>query len=125
MSARARLSLACMLSLACGSSDAKELTTEQLSAVVDAQREGLQACYQAALERTPYKSEVRMAANIFIRPSGEVDHVEIEESGLKGMPDCLSKAIGQWRFPAAEAQTATNLPLVFTPEVVKKPALQE
>ena len=106
-------------------SEAQDLSTEQLSKVVAANRDSLQGCYQAALERTPYKSEVRMTANIFIQPSGAVRKVEVDKDGLKGMPECIEQAIAKWVFPKAPDETATTLPLVFNPEVVKQPRLDE
>jgi hypothetical protein len=96
----------------------QDLSTEQLSRVVEAQQPGLKRCYDAALEKHPYKQQMQLQAIIHIEPSGEVDSVEIEGTGgLPGMSACLRKAIGAWRFPKARDATHTSLPLVFKPEV--------
>jgi hypothetical protein len=107
--------------LAACSSRADDLSTAELSAVVDAQRSALEQCYERALEQSPYKQEMRMDAIIEIAPSGRVTSVSLHGGGgLPGMNDCLRAAIEQWQFPHAKDSTATSLPLVFHPEV--KPA---
>lgn len=103
---------------ACGGGEVQDLSTEQLSRVVEQQRPGLKRCYDAALEKHPYKQQMELEAIIHIEPSGKVDSVEIEGSGgLPGMSACLRSAIGAWRFPQARDATHTSLPLVFKPEV--------
>jgi hypothetical protein len=112
------LGAVCLLLGACGRSH--DLSTEQLSRVVEANRPALKVCYDAALEKFPSKQEMHFDAILHIAPSGRVTSVEMPEgSGLPGMQDCLRAAIMQWRFPQAQAETATSLPLVFRPEVVK------
>jgi hypothetical protein len=103
------------------SSQPHDLSTAELSAVVDAQRPALKQCYDQALERSPYKQDMRMDAIIEIAPTGRVKSVSLHGGGgLPGMNDCLRAAIKQWQFPRAKDATATSLPLVFHPEV--KPA---
>jgi hypothetical protein len=103
---------------ACGKD--RDLSTEQLSRVVEANRPALKVCYDAALEKYPTKREMHFDAVLHIAPSGQVTSVELpEQSGLPGMQDCLRAAIMRWQFPKAQAETATSLPLVFRPEVVK------
>ena len=102
---------------ACGGKP-QDLSTEQLSAVVAAERPSLKQCYDTALAQTPYKEEIRMQAVIHIQPSGGVSGIELEGGGgLPGMSDCIRTAIGRWRFPRAKDPTNTSLPLIFKPEV--------
>ena len=108
-----------LLGAACGSK-AQDLSTEQLSRVVDANRPSLEACYDAALETHPYKREMRMRAVIEVEPSGKVKKVELDEGGLPGMPKCIEAAILKWQFPQAPDPTHAELPIVFQPEVVEQ-----
>lgn len=108
---------ACAL-CACGGGE--DLSTQQLSRVVNANRPALEQCYDAALEKHPYKQEMRLEAIIHVAPSGRVSSVELEGGeGLPGMGECLRAAIRGWTFPNADAATHTSLPLIFKPEVVK------
>lgn len=107
--------------LACRSGEVRDLSTAQLSGVVVAQQPSLERCYDAALEKTPYKQPMELQAIIHIEPSGEVDSVQIEGSGgLPGMSACLRSAIEKWRFPEAPDATHTSLPLHFKPEIKRE-----
>jgi hypothetical protein len=118
-SSRGVRALAVLLALAgCGKSH--DLSTEQLSRVVAAGRPALKVCYDDALEKFPFKAEMRMDAILHIAPNGHVKSVDLEGGkGLPGMQDCLRAQIKGWQFPQAGEETATRLPLVFKPEVVK------
>lgn len=103
-----------------GCGQGHDLSTEQLSRVVEANRPALKVCYDAALDKFPSKQEMHFDAVLHIAPSGRVTKVEMPEgAGLPGMQDCLRAAIMHWRFPQAQTETATSLPLVFKPEVVR------
>lgn len=107
------------LLVACGGGD---LSTEQLSAVVEKEQPTLKACYDEALAKHPLKDEVRMEAVLRITPGGKVASVELDPPPpLPGLSTCLNDAIGRWTFPSAEKTTSTSLPLIFRPEVVQKP----
>jgi hypothetical protein len=104
---------------ACGK--AHDLSTEQLSRVVEQNRPALKTCYDDALEKHPYTQDMHMSAILHIATSGQVASIKFEGgSGLPGMQDCLRTQIKAWQFPKAQDETATSLPLVFHPEVVKK-----
>lgn len=107
------------LALAACGGGARDLSTEELNAVVERERPSLKTCYDAALEKHPYREVLRLNAVIRVAPDGSVSAVELDEEGLPGMGDCLRKAIGGWAFPKAEAPTSTSLPLIFRPEVGK------
>jgi hypothetical protein len=110
-----------LVSSACGSGGGRDLSVDQLAQVVAAEQPGLKHCYDAALEKHPYKREMRLEALIHIAPSGTVDSVELKGGGgLPGMAECLSAAIHRWQFPKAEAPTHASLPIVFQPEVVQQ-----
>ena len=107
------------LGLGCGAKP-QDLSTEQLTRVVDDNQPSLKACYDAALESHPYKREMRMRAVIEVEPSGKVASVKLDEGGLPGMPKCIEAAIAAWKFPKAPDATHAELPIVFQPEVVKQ-----
>ena len=112
--------LAALAFSACGGKS-RDLSTEQLSRAVDAQRGSLKQCYDAALKKYPYTAEMRMQAVLRIAPSGRVRRVELEGgSGLPGMSECVRSRIEHWRFPEAQDETATSLPLIFHPDVVEQ-----
>ena len=109
---------ACGALAACGREPA-DLSTEQLTQVVDAQRPTLKVCYDAELERLPTARELRLDSEIHIAPSGRVSSVEIEQGEASaGLVSCLRATIARWQFPRAKEPTHTSLPLVFKPEVV-------
>jgi hypothetical protein len=114
---------ACALALwfaGCNSAPAHDLSIQQLSVAVDAQRPSLKHCYDEALKATPYKNDMRVEAVLHIAPSGKVASVEFESGkGLPGMEKCLRDEIKRWQFPTAKDPTATSLPLIFHPEIQK------
>lgn len=112
----------CLCLFGCDQGPVADLSEAQLSRVVDESRPTLERCYNAALETTPYKNEVRMAAIIHVAPDGSVESVEVEGTGLPGMPACVRDSILAWRFPTAAEPTHTRLPIVFSPQFVKVPA---
>ena len=105
---------------ACPAEEGRDLSTAELSRVVDAHRPTLEPCYQAALDRNPYKHEIRIQAVIHIEPSGKVGKVELDQGGLAGMGPCIQRTIESWPFPQAEVPTKTELPIIFKPEILKK-----
>jgi hypothetical protein len=112
-----QVACACGALAACGKSH--DLSTDQLSRVIDAHRPELKVCYDAALAKYPLNQDIHMQAILDIAPSGQVKSVELEKgTGLPGMQDCVRAQIVTWQFPPAPDPTATSLPLVFKPEVV-------
>jgi hypothetical protein len=97
----------------------KDLSVAQLSEVVVREQPTLEACYQASLDRAPYDHEFRIQAKLAIRRDGTVEKVELDQTGTQGLGPCLEKTIRGWRFPKAEADTLTSLPIVFRPKVEK------
>ena len=54
-----------------------------------------------------------------IAPAGAAHPLLTEDTGTQGLGPCLEKTIRGWRFPKAEADTLTSLPIVFRPKVEK------
>jgi hypothetical protein len=105
------------LTAACG--EQQDIPASQLVRVVEANRESLKICYDAALERSPYKHEIKIQAAIHVEPSGKVAKVELDQEGLPGLGKCLREAIVRWSFPKAKDPTHTALPIILQPEVKK------
>lgn len=104
---------------ACGPKPGEDLSTAQMTQVVEREQPTLQACYQAGLERTPYSHEFRIQAVLDIKPDGSVSKVSLDQNGLQNLGPCVEKAIRTWRFPEAKAPTRASLPIVFQPKVEK------
>jgi hypothetical protein len=112
------VTLGVSLGLGACKGDLHDLSTEQLSRVVERGTPELKHCYDEALAINAYKQEMRMEAVLQVAPSGRVASVRLNGGGgLPGMADCLRRVIKQWRFPEAKDSTYTSLPLVFHPEV--------
>lgn len=105
-----------LLALGCGK-QGKDLTVEQLTAVVASHQDALKPCYQAALDKQPDSSEFRMQATLHVAKDGNVSTVELERGGLPSVSGCVEKVVRTWKFPAAEADTYASLPIIFRPTV--------
>jgi hypothetical protein len=95
----------------------KDLTVEQLTAVIAGQQESLKPCYQAALDKQPDSNEFRIQATLHVAKDGSVQTVELERSPLPNVGPCVEKVVSKWKFPAAEADTYASLPIIFRPTV--------
>ena len=111
--------LGCGVALAaCRPEPVHDLSSAQLSSVVQVHQPALHACYEIALTKNPYRQEMRMDAVLDIAPDGRVLSVALEGGGgLPGLNTCITDEIKGWRFPKAKDPTATKLPLIFRPEV--------
>jgi hypothetical protein len=96
-----------------------DLSVAQLTDVVAREQESLEACYQNALDQTPYDHEFRIETRLRIRPDGSVSRVSFDQTGLKGIGPCVEKTIRAWKFPVAKAETRASLPIIFRPKVEK------
>lgn len=94
----------------------KDLSAEQLSAVVNAGRPALESCYQKSLDKRPKKDELRVQVVIHVEPSGAVSKVGMNLADDPALSDCVRGAIAGMRFPEAELGTQASLPLIFRPE---------
>ena len=111
------LPLALALACAPGCKKGRDLTVEQLTAVVAAHQEALKPCYQSALDKSPDSNEFRLQATLHVAKSGSVEKVELERGPLPSVGSCVEKVVSKWKFPAAEADTYASLPIIFRPTV--------
>jgi len=94
-----------------------------MSEVVTREQPALEHCYQAGLDETPYDHEFQIQAVLRIAPDGRVTDVELDQTGIAGLGNCVKKALRSWQFPQAQVETRAKLPLVFHPKVehIQKP----
>ena len=112
------LVVALAASMASCKNPGKDLTVEQLTAVVAGHQETLKPCYQAALDKQPDSNEFRMQATLHVAKDGRVEKVELERGGpLPNVGSCVEKVVSKWKFPTAEADTYASLPIIFRPTV--------
>jgi hypothetical protein len=101
----------------CHSNKGRDLTVEQLTAVVAAHQAELRPCYQTALDKQPDSQEFRMQATLHVSKNGDVQKVELERGPLPNVGSCIEKTVETWKFPPAEAETYASMPIIFRPTV--------
>ena len=95
----------------------EDLTVAQLTNVVAAQQDSLRPCYQAALDKQPDSPEFKIQATLHVKKDGNVESVELERGGLPNVGSCVERVVRTWKFPAAQADTYANLPIIFRPTI--------
>ena len=96
-----------------------DLSVAQLTEVVAREQGSLDACYQAALDKSPYDHEFRIQTRLYIRKDGSVAKVGLDQTGLRGIGPCVEKTIRSWKFPPAQEETHASLPIIFRPKIEK------
>ncbi len=96
---------------------ASELTPQQLTKVVQDNKNQLQRCYETALRAAGGKqdSAIKISVNVTVGGSGTAKSVSTTGDGLGNMTDCIRSAVKHWRFPQAQSESEFAFPLVFQP----------
>jgi predicted Zn finger-like uncharacterized protein len=96
---------------------ASELTPQQLTKVVQDNKNQLQRCYETALRAAGGKqdSAIKISVNVLVGGSGTAKSVTTAGDGLGNMTDCIKSAVRHWRFPQAQSESEFAFPLVFQP----------
>jgi uncharacterized membrane protein len=96
---------------------ASELTPQQLTKVVQDNKNQLQRCYETALRAAGGKqdSAIKISVNVLVGGSGTAKSVSTTGDGLGNMTDCIRSAVKHWRFPQAQSESEFAFPLVFQP----------
>lgn len=92
------------------------LTSEQVSATVEANRDALQRCYDAWLTRHPLRGSTMIAVEVSlaIAPDGGSERLS-----LRGLDDqaplatCLEAELSRWQFPHSQLGADVHVPLVL------------
>jgi TonB family protein len=72
----------------------------------------VEAQYPATLKRLGIGGTVRL--KVYIKPDGTVRETEVQ-GGSPALADSAQKAVMQWRFAPAEAETVMQVAIVFDP----------
>lgn len=93
------------------------LTPQQLTKVVQDNKNQLQRCYETALRASGGKQDaaVKIKVSVVVGTSGTTKSVNTEGEGLGNMTDCIRGAVKRWRFPLAGGDSEFAFPLVFQP----------
>jgi hypothetical protein len=90
------------------------LSQAQLSDVIKAHLDGLQRCYEAALQGSSAPEEPgALELELAIAATGEVTAVRTQGSTLAGLDACFEQSARGWVFPQAASATQLRFPLVF------------
>jgi predicted Zn finger-like uncharacterized protein len=94
-----------------------ELTPQQLTKVVQDNKNQLQRCYESALRAAGGKqdSAIKISVNVLVGGSGTAKNVSTNGDGMGNMTDCIRSAVKRWRFPQAQSESEFAFPLVFQP----------
>lgn len=72
----------------------------------------VEAQYPVTLKRLGIGGTVRL--KVYIKPDGSVREAEVQ-GGSPALADAAQKAVMQWKFAAAEAETTMQVSIVFDP----------
>jgi TonB family protein len=97
----------CLLLLACALSGAAQEASPSRKIL-----KKVEAQYPATLKRLGIGGTVRL--KVYIKPDGTVRETEVQ-GGSPALADSAQKAVMQWRFAAAEAETVMQVSIVFDP----------
>ncbi len=73
----------------------------------------VEAQYPATLRRLHIGGTVRL--KVYIKPDGSVREAEVE-GGSPALAEAAQKAVLQWKFAPAEAETNMQVSIVFNPD---------
>ncbi len=96
-----------------GSDAPRELDADDVFDVLNANRIGVQMCYNSALKRDPLLKVRRADVAIRVGPSGQVSSVSIPSLNGTQLGLCLEKRIRAWKFPRATEAFNSRFPIVF------------
>ncbi len=96
-----------------GGPQGAELSADQLRAVVQRNRPGLQHCYEMAARQTGSSDTMRANVEVAVGGSGVVTRVSVTgPSAPAQLTTCLEGQVRRWHFPAGGEAT---FPVVFSP----------
>ncbi len=96
-----------------GNDAPRELDADDVFDVLNANRIGVQMCYNSALKRDPLLKVRRADVAIRVGPSGAVSSVSIPSLSGTQLGLCLEKRIRAWKFPRATEAFNSRFPIVF------------
>jgi hypothetical protein len=93
---------------------ATSLQQPQITAVVKANLAQLQFCYERAASGDP-DATGEVTLRFSVSPKGKVSGITITAGGVTAskLEGCIKRNVARWKFPAADAPTEVDYPLVF------------
>lgn len=93
---------------------AATLGQSAISAVINRQLSQLQFCYESLVARGK-RVDHHSGLHFVVEPKGYVSSAEVHAAGTDArlLERCISSRVKSWRFPAADAPTIVDYPLVF------------
>ena len=90
------------------------LDQDQVSAVINHQLSQLQYCYENLIARGK-RVDDNIGLHFVVEPKGNVSSTQVHSAGPDSrlLETCVARRVKRWRFPAADAPTLVDYPLMF------------
>jgi hypothetical protein len=96
------------------------LDPREASRIVMRGAPAMQGCYEKALKKNSalqFQSGLAVTLGITVRPSGEVEGVDVSPTVDKDMSQCFKSTVGHWKFPTFTGKAVTiEQKLTLTPK---------
>jgi TonB family protein len=94
--------------------DEQVLEADVITRVVRKNLDHIQYCYERIASRAKAPSG-NVTLHFTVEPKGHVTGISVAAAGVNGksLEKCMVKRIKNWKFPAADAPTIVDYPLVF------------
>lgn len=97
-----------------------DLNPKEASAIVMRGAPAMQGCYERALKRNQslqYRAGLGVTLAITVKPSGEVEGVDVSPSVDADMTKCIKTTVARWKFPTFGGTAVTiEQKLTLTPK---------
>jgi hypothetical protein len=97
-----------------------ELNPKDASAIVMRGAPAMQGCYERALKRNSslqFRAGLGVTLGITVKPSGDVDAVDVTPSVDADMTKCIKSTVARWKFPTFTGNAVTiEQKLTLTPK---------
>jgi hypothetical protein len=103
-----------------GVASGNELNPGAASAIVMRGAPAMQGCYERALKRNSslqFRAGLGVTLGITVRPTGDVDAVDVTPSVDADMTKCIKTTVARWKFPTFSGNAVTiEQKLTLTPK---------
>jgi hypothetical protein len=97
-----------------------DLSPREASAIVMRGAPAMQGCYERALKKNSalqYRSGLGVTLGITVKPTGDVDAVDVTPSVDADMTKCIKSTVARWKFPTFGGNAVTiEQKLTLTPK---------
>jgi serine/threonine-protein kinase len=95
------------------SAPGRELTADEIRAVVNRERGTVQRCYETAVLRNRERSRLRIDVDVTIAGSGAVTRATAQGGSRDSLHECVEASVRRWRFPPTGTQSEARIPFIF------------